>query len=342
MKRVVCRILLAASLAPLSVAAQSPRADGLTLSVETRAQDLYQSGRDHFRAGEFEDAESDFRRSLDLVDSPNTRMYLGRSLLRLDRLPEAYVTLDRAASDADRRSVAEPRYAATRDSARSEADEIRSGLALLTVHVSSLPEGATLRVGGAEVPRTAVGVPLPFRPGEVLVEFDAPGYAPAREVVVLSPGGASSVDLEPRVDPAAPRAPVPAPEGARPSGLAARVLAPPPTRWTGPRVAGVTLLSVGAATALTGLVFGVLAWTEHSALTDRGDGVHDAALIDQGEMHRDLANVLLGSGAAIAASGLITYLVGGRSAESTARPTAVQIDLGLGATGAVLRVGGAL
>ena len=58
-------------------------------------------------------------------------MYLGRALRRLGRLPEAFATLDRAASDADRRAVTEPRYAATRESARAEAGELRGDIALL-------------------------------------------------------------------------------------------------------------------------------------------------------------------------------------------------------------------
>ncbi len=341
MKRLVCVTLLAASLAPLNAAAQSPHADSLTLSVETRAQDAYQVGRERFRTGNFAAALDDFRRSLDLVDSPNTRMYLGRTLLQMGRAPEAYATLDRAASDADRRSASEPRYAATRDSARAEANDIRRGIALVTVRVSPLPDGATLRVGGTEVPRTAVDVPLPFMPGEVIVEFDAPGFAPTREIVILAPGGDATVDLRPRVDAAALASASRAP-GAPQAPASAGLLSPPTLRWTAPRVAGLTLLSAGAATAIAGVVFGVFAWSDHQVLSNQVEIDQNSPLIAQGEFHRDLANVLLASGSAMAVGGLLTYLLNSRGPEAPPSRPAVRVDVGVSAAGATLRIGGPL
>ncbi len=341
MKRLVCLSLLAALLAPLSAAAQSPHADSLTLSVETRAQDAYQIGRDRFRTGDFAAALDDFRRSLDLVDSPNTRMYLGRTLLQLGRLPESYATLDRAAGDADRRSESEPRYAATRDSARAEADDIRRSIALVTVRVVSLPVGATLRVGGAEVPRTAVGFPLPFMPGEVIVELDAPGFAPTREIVILTPGGNAVIDLHPRVDATAVASPSMASVALQ--APASRVLPPPPpSHWTAPRVAGLTLLTAGAATAIAGVVFGVFAWSDHQVLSNQVELDQSSPLIAQGEFHRDLANVLIGSGSAMAVGGLLTYLLNSRSTEAPPSRPALQVGVGVSAVGATLHLGGAL
>lgn len=343
--RLLCPILLAASLAPLSAAAQTPHADAPTLSVETRAQDLYVSGRDRFRAKDFPGALDDFRRSLDLVDSPNTRMYLGRALRRLHRLPEAFATLERAASDAERRAVTEPRYAATRESARAEADEIRGDIALLTVRLPHLPPGASLRVGGAEVPPTAIGFPLPFAPGEVVVEFDAPGYAPAREILILAPGGDERVELTPRAERSAPLVEAVAVIGEppRPSTPAQAPVrrAEPPRPWSTTRVLGVTALSAGVATVVTGVVFGALAWSEYETLSPLPQQERDQALVTRGEFHRDLANVLLASGSAIALGGLVLFWLSGRST-SDAPPPPVQVDVGLNAGGATLRVGGTL
>lgn len=338
MVRLVCRILLAASLVPLNAAAQTPHADGLTLSVEARAQAAYQSGRDRFRTGDFAAAADDFRRSLDLVDSPNTRMYLGRALLRLGRVTDAYATLERAAVDAGRRAEAEPRYAATGDSARAEADAIRRDIALVTVRLTAFPDGATLRVGGIDVPRTAVGFPLPFTPGEVIVEFDAPGFAPTREILILTPGGAAAVELTPRVDPAE-AAPSPDAPGT-PIALSLRSPDAPGRRWTAPRVAGLTMLSAGAATAIVGLVFGVFAWSDHQVLSSQAEPSSDNPLIDQGEFRRDLANVLITSGSAVAAGGLVMFLLSGRSAEASR--SGVRVDVGLGGGGATLGIRGSL
>lgn len=342
--RLLCPILLAASLAPLSAAAQTPHADGPTLSVETRAQDLYVTARDHFRASDFVGAREDFRRSLDLVDSPNTRMYLGRALRRLGRLPEAYATLDRAAVDAERRAVTEPRYAATQESARAEANEIRGDISLLTVRLPGLPADASIRVAGTEVPVTAIGFPLPFVPGEVIVEFDAPGFAPAREILILVPGGDAVVELTPRAEAATAASPAATSDEPRlprvPRVVSLRPVAPAPTRlWTTTRVLAVTALSAGVATVITGVVFGSLAWSEHETLGAQQP--RDPALIAQGEFHRDLANVLIGSGSAIAVSGLLLFWLSGRAPSDSQRPP-LQVDVGLNSAGPTLRVGGTL
>ena len=342
--RVLCPILLAASLAPLSAVAQTPHADAPTLSVETRAQDLYVSGRDRFRAKDFPGALDDFRRSLDLVDSPNTRMYLGRALRRLGRLPEAFATLQRAASDAERRSVTEPRYAATRESARAEADEIRVGIALLTVRLPDLPAGASIRVAGAEVPVTAIGFPLPVVPGEVIVEFDAPGYAPAREIRILTPGGDEVVEIAPRTEQLPPPEPAAAPvEAAR----VAVTRAPPPRRvelprpWATTRVLGVTALTAGVSAVAAGVVFGSIAWSEYETLRPLPQQERDQSLVTRGEFHRDLANVLIVSGSALALGGLVLFWLSGRSTTDAQR-SPLQVDLGLTAGSATLRVGGTL
>ena len=343
--RLLRPILLAASLAPLSAAAQTPHADGATLSVETRAQDLYVTARDHFRASEFSAAREDFRRSLDLVDSPNTRMYLGRALRRLGLLPEAYATLQRAAVDAERRSITEPRYAATRESARAEASEIRGDISLLTVRLPELPADASIRVAGSEVPVTAIGYPLPFVPGEVIVEFDAPGFAPAREILILVPGGDAVVELTPRAEAAATAAaPSATPDEPRlprvPRVVSLRPVAPTPTRlWTTTRVLGVTALSAGVATLITGVVFGSMAWSEHETLG--AQQMPDQTLRIQGEFHRDLANVLIVSGSALALGGLVLFWLSGRSTTDAQR-SPLQVDLGLTAGSATLRVGGTL
>lgn len=340
--RLVVPVLLAAMAVPVHAAAQTPRADGATLSVETRAQDLYASGRDRFRLMDYAGALDDFHRSLDLVDSPNTRMYLGRALRRLGRLPEAFATLDRAAVDAERRAVTEPRYAATRDSARAESAEVRTGIALVTVRLTHLPAHASLRVGGAEVPVTAIGVPLPFVPGEVVVEFDAPGYAPARQILILTPGDAEVVALAPRLDQAASDVAV-ARTGPPLAGSSRRAPGPPavatPRPWSTARVLGAAALSTGAAALVTGVVFGAIAWSEHQTL--RGQNVPDDALATQGERHRDVANALLASGAAVAVSGVLLLWLGGRSGSDSQRPP-VQVDVGLNAAGPTVRIGGTL
>ncbi len=160
--------------APGEARAQSSPTASLTL--EARAQALYQQGRERFFAEDFEQARGLFQTSLDTVDSPNTRMYLGRALQRLGRNAEAYLMLDRAARDAATRAATEPRYTPTRDAARLEADALAPSIGWLIIEAPSAPEGINVRVNGHEVQRANVGVEMPLDPGEVSVEARAEGF----------------------------------------------------------------------------------------------------------------------------------------------------------------------
>ncbi len=195
----VCACALVA--APTAPRAQSAPTASLTL--EARAQALYQQGRERFFAEDFEQARGLFQTSLDTVDSPNTRMYLGRALQRLGRNAEAYLMLDRAARDAATRAATEPRYTPTRDAARAEADALAPTIGWLVIDAPSAPEGITVRVNGHEVQRANVGVEMPLDPGEVVVEARAEGFRDARRALTLSAGARERVSLELEALPAA-------------------------------------------------------------------------------------------------------------------------------------------
>src|SRR5258708_31077752 len=66
-----------------------------------QAQAQFQRGKKLYDAGNYEEALSEFRASLDIVASPNTRLYSARCLRELNRIVEAYAEFGRTAVEAD-------------------------------------------------------------------------------------------------------------------------------------------------------------------------------------------------------------------------------------------------
>jgi hypothetical protein len=319
-----------------TIARAQPAPPASSLALQTRAQELYQQGREHFLAGRYEDARAAFQSSLDTADSPNTRMYAGRALLRLGRLTEAWAMLDRAARDAATRAVSEPRYTPTRDNARAEADQIARQIALLVVDVTPAQADAEVDIHGHTVRRAGFGVEIPMEPGEVTLRVRAPGYLPLERTVGLAVGNRESVSLDLQsVQPVPEATPESTPAASQVTARApqAPVVAPRVvTGMSAARAAGLTFMVAGGAALLTGAVFGLLSQFQYDQLTEqqRNDAV-DVTLRDAGERNRDVCNVLLATGGAAAATGLVLWFAGARRAETTTPRVTVYINPTTGA-----------
>lgn len=296
-------------------------------ALDARAQQLYQSGRERFLAGDFNGARESFEASLSVVDSPNTRMYLGRALQRLGHNAEAWSMLDRAASDAAVRAPAEPRYAATRDSARREATALAPSISTLTVTVSPALSTVTVTVNGHPIQPAVLGSPLPIDPGEIRVDASAPGYVSTHQRITLSAGVSQHITLslgviEPTtaltttsrraVPSITPRLPV------------------RPSLW---RTVGIATAVTGAAAFAVGVGFAVISQNEYDLLLSQGSGT-DAQITD-GVFHRDLGNTLMFLGATTAVTGVLLWWITGRSQRESRPHTTVTAGLnGLSLTGA--------
>lgn len=289
-----------------------------TMALEARAQSLYQQGREHFHAGRFEEARGAFQASLDVVDSPNARMYLGRSLARLGRVAEAYTALDRAARDAAVRARTEPRYQATSDSARAEAEALRPAVAWLVLRVDPTPDDVAVLAGDHPVQRGVLGVEVPFAPGELVVSARARGFTPATERVTLVAGETTTVSLA-----LSPEALLR--DAAASSGADAAVTDPDAgtgvfaVRRSPLRSVGLVTGIAGALTLATGLVFGIIAWDQYDTVSR--DASQDD-LAREGIRNRDTANALFAVGGALSAAGLLMWLIAPSRVERALAPRA--------------------
>lgn len=281
-------------------------------SSSVAAQARFDEGRRRFAAGDFANALSEFRASLALYRSPNTRLYVGLCLQRMGDAAEAWAELQRTHTEATDLARTDPRYAAARDISRREMTALEPRIARVTLHVPQVPAGLRVRVGDTDVPPAAFGVPLPFDPGNVRLTAEAPGYETFTQDLRLSPGSAAALDVALRPGGAAPRPPVTVRVGdptAPPVGEPVTV-----SRGGGVRVAGFVIAGVGVAALGAFAALGVVAGQQYDDLVARCGNrctSRDVSDIDAGAQAQLLANVSLGVGAAAVIAGVVMIAVGG-------------------------------
>lgn len=194
----VVAALLAGALLSSSVPASAVGANPGSASPIQReqAQAKFQKGRDLYTQKKYADAVVELRASMDIVQSPNARLYLARALREQGKLLEAYVEFGRTAVEAEELSSQDSRYAKTAASAKLERKEIAPKLGFVTVTVDHPAEGTTLVVGGEEVKRAGWTEPVPVAPGTTEIELRTPGKKPLKKTVTLSAGEKSSLSID--------------------------------------------------------------------------------------------------------------------------------------------------
>ncbi len=184
--RVAGTVLLAlVSLAPMAFAQSN---DMLAQRRYARALGLYEHQQ-------FADALIEFRAALEMVPSPNARLYVARCLARTQHLAEAVSEFQHVILEADAHAQSEGRYGDTREAAQREMAEIEPQVGWVTVRVADSPVGLRLHVGTAVLARGATGEPIAVDPGTVRIEAQAPGRAPARREVAVRAGERRTIEL---------------------------------------------------------------------------------------------------------------------------------------------------
>jgi hypothetical protein len=280
------------------------------------------------------------------MPSPNTRLYIARSLRALNRNADAYGEYLHAAIEADERSSSEPRYARAAESARQEAQALLARIALLTVAVVDAPPDTTVQVDGEALERGRWNTEVPHEPGNATVDASAPGRTPFHTTQALQPGMQSRIEI--RLAPTstgetaqigqAPTERAPAPVIAQPTPTIAPPTAPPnvvrPERGGGLRAAGGVILGVGIVGLIAGTIGGGLAQANYTSLTNCTSGsvmpptdcptTGDAlqSRVNAGGTEEAVANVGWIAGGAVAALGLALLIGGVVQGSSDAAPAA--------------------
>lgn len=312
--------------APTGLAQQQPESAEPSSPQAAAAQQRFNRGRELFNQRQFDVALTEFRASLELFRSPNTRLMIGVSLLNLaraggaPRLAEAHAELTRAFNESNDLAGRDPRYVATRDRARRELDALEPQLGRVVFRAVAPPPGFHLSAGPSEVLPAMMGMPIAFDPGELQVRAGAPGHRDFSHTLQIRAGG--TAELVVSLEREAHASPVEsAPLTVRNPTTPAIVEPVNPVRGSrmeggGLRTAGFVVAGIGLAGVAT---FGVLALMTRSLHDDvsaacRNTSCSDRSYegdIDRGQTMQLAGLVSAGVGGAAILAGVIMIAVGG-------------------------------
>ncbi len=309
--------------APSLAAAQTPSDDG---------RQLFQYGRTYYDQRRWAEALDAFRRSSDVLPSPNTRLYMGRCLRELGRNAEAWSELEDAAHDADERASQDSRYARTAETARQESGALADRVAFLVIEPPTQVSGVTVSVNSRAFRAERLGRLYAVEPGSITVDATASGYAPfhttstlaagqqARVTITLSPVGAVT-SMAPQTN--AITVLSAGDRGALP--VASVVPQQQRSPW---RAVGVTAMSAGLVLGAIGIYTGLRVMSIREDLDARcgnGCGPNPSsdvlAQVDEGRNMALYTNILWGAGGALLVGGAIAFFASGGSAQELYAPT---------------------
>lgn len=249
------------------------------------AAEAFTEGRRAFEGARYEEALEAFRRSQQLMSSPNSRLMAARSLRALGQLVEAREELWGAEGDASLRVAAEPRYLETLRAVQAEGAELDALVARVRLEVEGIAPGVAyeVRVGERPVDPALIHTVFWVLPGETLVVVEAADgrsttaslRAQAGEVHPLS---IALPPLEPEspVEPEAVASLAPSPAPAAHEPIAAATVSPfAPIGWIALGLGVASLGAFGAFYAIADDHYAQLATrcaVEPCTPADAGDG----------------------------------------------------------------------
>ena len=165
-----------------------------------QAQSRFVKGRDLYSAKKYDAALVELSASLDIVASPNTRLYVGRCLRDMGRLVAAYAELGRTAVEANELRAEDARYEKAAASATEERAKLLPRLAFVDVRITHAIDTTTLRFADESVRRGGWEEPVPAMPGDATLVVETPGHAPITHTVHLTAGEHAQVALDAGAD----------------------------------------------------------------------------------------------------------------------------------------------
>jgi len=325
-------ILACTMLSTLAVHAAGASPTDATAPQKKEAMTHFTAGKRAADSKNWEEARTELRASLDVVDSPNARLVLARALRDSGDLAGAWTEFGRTIEDATK--LKDERYKETADAARTERGEIDAKLAFVMVAIAHAPPDAALKVGGRVIPSGQWDDPILVSPGAVdVVLADATGKELARKTVAVALGDKTPVPLDAQPPVAATAAPAaPAAEDLPPKDKPgdaddAKTEAPAtPGGRTKLRSYAYVAGGVGAAGLIVFGIFGAMEKSTYSGLQSSCPGgvcpPDKASDISSGKTDQLVANVALGVGIAGVAAGATLFVLSLGGSSSTSTPAA--------------------
>jgi hypothetical protein len=188
----MCSMLAAA--APALAAGVDPA--NATPVQREQAQSHFLKGKERFDHNDMPAALEEFRASLEIVASPNARLYVARTLREMGRLVEAYAEFGRTAAEAKEHEREDGRYGKAAEAALAERAAIAPQISFVQLNIKNSTDATTVTVAGSPLVRAGWSDPVPVKPGDVEVEVVTPGVLPIRKTLTLKAGDKAPLDID--------------------------------------------------------------------------------------------------------------------------------------------------
>ncbi len=335
--RAGCLLLALVSLPARPLGAQ-PSATGQAI-----AETLFQEARRLMVAGQFAEACPKLEESQRLDPGDGTRITLAQCYERTGRLSAAWLIYTELAAGSST-----PRPEPMVRTARERLARIDRALARVVLRVPaslSALDGVVVRLDGVALGAAVMGVPVPVDPGRHEVTASAPHHVSWTVSFEAVASQAITFDvpaLAPEPPPPPPASVAPPTSAAPPVSVAAPVRPPPAVASTGSQRTGAYVVAgVGAASVVTGLLFGLKSLLDHresdrlcpqSPCTDARGVERSEAAVRAG----NVSTVLVGAGLAGVGVGAVLWLTAPTPSAGQAR----WLSPVLGAHGGGVQLGG--
>jgi hypothetical protein len=275
--------------------------------------ELFAQGQKAYDEGRFSEALPLFEQALSASGSPNARLYVARSLVKLGKNAQAYEQMNTALRDATTRAERESRYAETRDAAAAELALLEPKVGKLIVAVADEYVMPTVEVNGA--PFTTIGTPTAVEPGQVVVKATAPDKEPFEKTLEVAAGEIETVTVT--FDAAGGTA-----GGGDGDGGGGEDTTDGGKEFGAIRAAGIAVGILGVGGLITFAVTGSMAREKFDQLetecVSRCTNASYEEVIDEGKTLETVANVMAGVGGGLLVAGVLMVIFGGPSDDESA------------------------
>lgn len=188
---ILCSVLVGA---PALAAGVDPA--NATPVQREQAQTHFLKGKASFDKNDLPAALEEFRASLEIVASPNARLYVARTLREMGRLVEAYAEFGRTAAEAKEKEREDGRYGKAAEAALAERASIAPQIGFVQLNIKNATDATTVTVAGSPLVKGGWSDPVPVKPGEVEVEVVTPGVLPIRKTLKMAAGQKTPLDID--------------------------------------------------------------------------------------------------------------------------------------------------
>jgi hypothetical protein len=175
-----------------SVGTVAATVDDATKAQLKDATNHYENGVKALDSGKESEALAEFQKSYEIVNSPNSRLMVGRVLVKLGRLADAYRELDLTLAQAKTLAATQAKYQKTVVAAQKELDELTKRISIFRI-----AQGAKVEIRGKTVDLSDWQRRVPVEAGKIDVTLTFPDGQKLERSFKTKPGEVIDLNVLP-------------------------------------------------------------------------------------------------------------------------------------------------